>query len=183
MRLRDKNIVLKDKVFELYIDQKQIDDVLEDLAREINHDYQGKKLIVLGIMDGAVMVVADLVRKLELDLTISLMRVKSYEGMGSTGQVQILGALNNEIKDSHVLILEDIIDTGNTLSFLIPELKKQQPKSIEIATFLMKDEVFNYRFPVRYKGLSIENRFVVGYGMDYDGEGRQLSNIYALKSH
>lgn len=177
----DKTIQLDDLQFELFLEKDQIKEAVKKIADQINQEYQGKEVLILGVLDGAFMVLSDLLKKLDLTISLELVKLKSYHGMESTGEVQKLLGLNSSLKDCEVIIVEDIIDTGQTLSYLLKLIKDQQPKSVKIASLLLKADVFNDQFPVDYVGFSIPDKFVVGYGMDYKGLGRQLKHIYIIK--
>ncbi len=172
-------VTLHDKEFELLIAKKEIKQSIKGMAEKINQDYIGKELCVVGVLDGAFMVLSGLLKRLQLNVSLELIKLKSYEGENSTGAVRKLIGLTTSLKDKHVLIVEDIIDTGHTLEYVMELIKAHEPASIETATLLIKPDVFKDKFPVRYQGLVIPNKFVVGFGMDYDGQGRQLPDIYA----
>ncbi len=166
------------KQFSRWIKNDEIEAAIERLAQAINSDYEGKDLVVIGVLDGVIMVLASLVQKLSVNLTIELIKLKSYEGQKSTGEITTLLPLNADIRGKHVLVVEDIVDTGQTLSFLLKQLEKEQPKSVEVATLLLKEAIFKGKFPIKYVGKKIASKFVVGFGMDFDGLGRQLPDIY-----
>ncbi|MEQ8546865.1 MAG: hypoxanthine phosphoribosyltransferase [Cyclobacteriaceae bacterium] len=177
----DTEVVLHDKRFELFLTEKEIKNATEKLAKKINEDYHNDSVVIVGVLDGVFMVLADILKKLKMSVSLELIKMKSYQGLKSTGQVNKIIGLTSDLKGQKVIVIEDIIDTGNTLATLLEELSSLEPVSIDIATLLLKPEVFKERFPIRYIGQEIPDRFVVGYGMDYDGEGRQLPNIYVLK--
>jgi hypoxanthine phosphoribosyltransferase len=177
----DTEVILHDKEFELFLTKKKIKKAIKSLAKRINEDYHQESVVIVGVLDGVFMVLADLLKKLTMPVSLELIKMKSYQGMKSTGQVNKIIGLTADLKGQKIIVIEDIIDTGNTLATLLEELSALEPASIDIATLLLKPEVFKDRFSIRYIGLEIPDRFVVGYGMDYDGEGRQLPNIYALK--
>lgn len=180
--MNTETITIKDKTFELLIESKEIKKAIGQMAEAINRDYEGKEVVVIGVLDGVFMVLAALVKKLNLSVSIELIKLKSYEGMSSTGQIRKIFGLTTDLKDKHVLIVEDIIDTGTTLAFLLNLIRTHQPATLRTATLLLKEEAFQNQCPIEYVGLRIPNRFVVGYGMDYDGQGRQLPHIYALRT-
>lgn len=175
-----EEVVLHDKRFQLFIEKKAIKEAVKHIAMQINTDFQGKEIVVLGVLDGAFMVLADLLKKLELNVSLELVKLKSYEGQSTTGEVRKLMGLTASLEGKDVIIVEDIIDSGLTLSYVLDLLAAQRPASVSVATLLLKPDVFRNRFDIRYIGISIPDRFVVGYGMDYDGQGRQLPDIYAL---
>ncbi|MEQ8580925.1 MAG: hypoxanthine phosphoribosyltransferase [Marinoscillum sp.] len=177
--MTEEKIALHGKSFELFLSEKEIADAVGGLAEKINRDFHGKEMVILGVLDGAFMLLGDLLKQLDVSLTLELVKLKSYEGVETTGVVKSLIGLSDELKGKHVVVVEDIIDTGITLSYLLGLLEEKKPASVSLTTLLIKKEVFNDKFPVHYYGIAIPNRFVVGYGMDYDGHGRQLSQIYA----
>lgn len=169
------------KEFEPFIGASDIDAALARVAASLNHDFAGHEVIMLGVLDGAFMVMSDLVKKLDLKLYVDFIKFKSYHGQQSTGSVRELLGVSQPLGGKHIVVVEDIVDTGNTLSHLLELLASYQPASVSVAALLIKEEIFQGKFPVKYKGISIANRFVVGYGMDYDGLGRELPEIYAIK--
>ncbi len=160
--------------------EKELQDKVEELAKEITKDYEGKDLLLLGILKGAVPFMADLMRKIDLDLKYDFMDVSSYQGSTSTGEVRILKDVSESIDGKDILIVEDIIDTGNTLSYLKNVLFNRGANSIEIVTMLSKPERRKIDLDVKYNGFEIEDNFVVGYGMDYDEKYRGLPYIAIL---
>lgn len=177
---QSEEIVLHDKKFELFIEKKAIKDAVVNIADQINEDFKGRDIVVLGVLDGAFMVLADLLKKLRVNVSLELVKLKSYEGQNTTGEVRKLMGLTSSLEGKHIVIMEDIIDSGLTLGYVLDLLNAQSPASISVATLLLKPDVFKNRFKIDYTGISIPDRFVVGYGMDYDGQGRQLPDIYAL---
>lgn len=174
-------ITIKDKQFDLFIPHEQINERVSKLAEELNADYQGKTPILIALLNGAFVFAADLVRKLRFDHEIQFTKYSSYDGMNTTGKVKELIGLPIDIKDKDVIVVEDIIDTGTTMSELIPLLKSKGPKSLEIATLLMKSGKLAVNIDVKYCAMNIPNEFIVGYGLDYDGVGRNYKSIYVVK--
>jgi hypoxanthine phosphoribosyltransferase len=171
---------IHDKEFEVYLSEDQIQQRLKDLGSQISNDFQGQKLLVIGVLNGSFMVLADLCRYINLDISIEFLKISSYSGTESTGQVKSIFGLNQELTGMSVLIIEDIVDTGLSMKFLLEELQKLNPNRIAIMTLLFKKEAFRYNYPLDYVGFEIPNKFVVGYGLDYDGHGRNLPDIYQL---
>src|SRR5215210_7840045 len=164
--------------------EKQIQDRLAELAREIEADYEGHDLLIVGILRGAVMVMADLARHFGRHLEMDWMAISSYgSGTKSSGVVRILKDLDTDISNRHVLVVEDIIDTGLTLSWLVSNLTSRGPASVEICTLLRKPEALQMSVEVRYVGYDIPNEFVVGYGLDYAERYRNLRCIGTLAPH
>jgi hypoxanthine phosphoribosyltransferase len=169
---------------EVLFTEKQIQDRLGELAREIDRDYAGKDLIIVGVLRGAVMVMADLSRALDSHVEMDWMAVSSYgSGTKSSGVVRILKDLDADITGRHVLIVDEIIDTGLTLSWLTSNLGSRGPASVEICTLLRKPEALQMPVDVKYVGWDIPNEFVVGYGLDYRERYRNLRDIATLAPH
>jgi hypoxanthine phosphoribosyltransferase len=167
----------------LYTEQ-QITDRLREMAAQIEADYEGKELLLVGVLKGAVMVMADLARSLERHVEMDWMAVSSYgSGTKSSGVVRILKDLDTDLNGRHVLIVEDIIDTGLTLSWLITNLRSRGPASVEIATLLRKPDAQQMEVEVKYVGFDIPNAFVVGYGLDYNERYRNMRCIGTLSPH
>lgn len=173
-------VKLHDKTFKPFIEPDELRAIVSNLGEQINHDYEGKKPLFIGILNGVFVFAADLMRELCLDNEISFVKLASYEGTHTTGTVRELIGLGTSIKDRHVIILEDIVDTGNTLSQTLPGLLNMQPASLEIATLLFKPDALQKNLKIKYVGREIPNKFIVGYGLDYDGLGRHLRGIYQL---
>jgi len=176
-----KELKLFDQTFEIYLSNDQINEALDRLAESLNKDFEGQRVVLVGVLDGAFMLLADLSKRLNLDLTIEFIKVKSYVGQKSTGKVMQIMGLQRDLEATHIILVEDIIDTGNTLGELYKLMEEIKPASVSVLTLLIKEDIFQNKFPVHYKGISIENKFVIGYGMDYDGLGRQYPDIYAAK--
>ena len=175
---------VEDDLVEVLFTEKQIHDRLEELAREITADYEGKELLIVGILRGAVMVMADLARSFGRHVEMDWMAISSYgSGTKSSGVVRILKDLDTDIMGRDVIIVDEIIDTGLTLSWLISNLASRNPASLEICTLLRKPEALQMDVPVRYVGWEIPNEFVVGYGLDYDERYRNLRSIGTLARH
>ena len=164
--------------------EEQITARLAEMARQIEADYEGEDLLLVGVLKGAVMVMADLARSLDRHVEMDWMAVSSYgSGTKSSGVVRILKDLDTDLNGRHVLIVEDIIDTGLTLSWLITNLRSRGPASVEIATLLRKPDAQQMDVEVKYVGFDIPNAFVVGYGLDYDERYRNLRCIGTLAPH
>ena len=163
------------------ITKEEIDAKLVELAAKVDAEYAGKDLLIVGVLKGAVMVMADLARALSTPVTMDWMAVSSYgAGTQSSGVVRILKDLDTDIKGRHVLIVEDIIDSGLTLSWIRSNLESRSPASVEICTLLRKPEVAKVEIDVRYVGFDIPNEFVVGYGLDYAEQYRNLRVVGTL---
>ena len=175
-------VKLKDKNFEIFINEKEINDIISNISNRINESGIVNPLFI-AILNGSFLFAADLMRKINIpDTEISFLKLSSYDGLSTTGNVNKLIGLSKKIEGRNVIVLEDIIDTGITLEKIISLLEKEKVKSIKIATLLFKPNAYQKKFQIDYIGKSIENDFVVGYGLDYDEKGRNLKNIYKLKN-
>ena len=168
------------EISKVLISQEEIENKVYELANEINSKYKGKELVVIGMLKGAFIVVSDLAKQLDLDVTFDFMSIKSYYGSESTGQVKIVKDLEYDITDKNVLIVEDIYDTGLTLSNLKKLLESRNPKSIEVFSMFVKKEVAQDPIEINYSGFEIGPEFVVGYGLDYNGKYRELPYLAVL---
>ena len=169
-----------DKEFEIYIPSTEIRKVISEMAVKINEDLAGKDVIFLGILNGAFMFASDLFREITLDCQISFLKLASYAGTSSTGTVKRLIGINEDIYQKTVVILEDIVDTGVTLDNIIKQLKGYEPAEIKVATLLFKPDAYTKDLKLDYVGLEIPNDFVLGYGLDYEGLGRNLADLYKV---
>lgn len=175
-------VKLKDKNFEIFINEKEINDIISNISNRINESGVVNPLFI-AILNGSFLFAADLMRKINIpDTEISFLKLSSYDGLSTTGNVNKLIGLSKKIEGRNVIVLEDIIDTGITLEKIISLLEKEKVNSIKIATLLFKPNSYQKKFQIDYIGKSIENDFVVGYGLDYDEKGRNLKNIYKLKN-
>ena len=168
----------------ILVTEEQINTRLREMAAEIDRDYEGKDLLIVGVLKGAVMVMADLARALHSHVTMDWMAVSSYgSGTKSSGVVRILKDLDTDLSGRHVLIVEDIIDSGLTLSWLLSNLKSRGAASVEICTMLRKPEAIKVDIDVRYTGFDVPNEFVIGYGLDYAEMYRNLPFVATLAPH
>lgn len=174
-------IKVHDKYFVPYISADNIVEKVKELAERLNKDYEGKKPLFISILNGSFMFSGDLFKYLTIEAEICFIKLASYKGTKSSGQVITAIGLDTDITNRHVIILEDIIDTGKTLTHFIPQVYNQQPLSVKIAVLLHKPEAAVYPVPVDYKCFTIPKKFVLGYGLDYDGLGRNLAQLYELK--
>lgn len=174
-------IKVHNREFEPIISADQIKDRVQELAGAITAEYEGKRPIFLAVLNGAFIFAADLLRQLDFPHEISFVKMSSYEGTTSTGKVSQLIGFKEDLTERHVIILEDIVETGRTLQLIIDQMSQLKPASLKVGTLLIKNLQDHKRFPIDYYGFEIEDRFVVGYGLDFDGLGRNLSQIYAEK--
>jgi hypoxanthine phosphoribosyltransferase len=169
-------------VKEVLITSQEIDDKVREIGARITEDYKGEKPLLIGILRGAVVIMSDLMRNIDLQCELDFMDISSYgTGTSSSGVVRILKDLEEDITDRHVLIVEDIIDTGLTLSYLLRSLQARKPASLEICALLSKPSRRRADLEVRYLGFEVPDEFVVGYGLDYAGAYRNLPDICVLK--
>jgi hypoxanthine phosphoribosyltransferase len=175
-----QKIRVHDKEFEPYLSAKTIEEKISAIAEAINNDYKDKKPLFIAILNGSFIFAADLFKSITIEAEICFIKLASYKGTKSTGQVLTAIGMDTDIIDRHVIILEDIIDTGKTLSEFLPQLQHQQPASLAIAALLHKPEATVYPVDIDYLGFTIPNKFVLGYGLDYDGLGRNIREIYQL---
>ena len=173
-------IKVHDKSFETYLSDETIQKKVKEMAAAINKDYSGKKPLFIAILNGSFMFAADLFKQLTIEAELCFIKLASYKGMKSSGKVITSIGLEEDLFDKDVIIVEDIVDTGKTLHRFLPKLVHQQPKSLKIATLLHKSDATEYPLVLDYVGFVIPNKFVVGYGLDYNGLGRNLSEIYQL---
>lgn len=173
-------VTLKDKTFRINIPASEINKAVGEVAHRINHELKDKKPLFLVVLNGAFMFASDLMKKLTIDCEVSFVKLSSYEGTGSTGNVKQLIGLNEELKGRTVVIVEDIVDTGLTMENLMQHLEKMEPAEIKVATLLYKPEAYRKRIELDYVAIIVPNDFLVGYGLDYDGLGRNLPDIYVL---
>ena len=174
-------IQIKDLTFVPYINEKELSEAIENVAQKINTDYQGEEVFFVGVLNGVFMFASDLLRRIDLKCHISFVKLSSYEGTESTEEIKELFGLTESVEGKHVIILEDIVDTGLTIEGLYKDLLNQNPASLEICTLLFKPDKYTKTVPLKYIAKSVPNEFVVGYGLDYDGYGREIPSIYQLK--
>lgn len=173
-------ITVHDKQFETYLSDDVIQERVKGIAEQINKDYAGKRLLFIAILNGAFMFASDMFKQLTLEADICFIKLASYKGMKSSGKVVSTIGLEEDIFDKDVIIVEDIVDTGKTLHHFLPRLLHQQPKSLKIATLLHKPDATAFPLTLDYVGFAIPDKFVVGYGLDYSGLGRNLKEIYQV---
>ena len=166
---------------EVYIDESQISRRVKEIAEEINRDYAGKLPIFIGVLNGAFVFLSDLIREINIDCEIDFLKLSSYgDSQISSGDITLLKELNCEIEGQDVIIVEDIIDSGLSIKYMKSLIEKHNPSSLKIVTFLYKEETVKLDFEIDYIGFKIENKFVVGYGLDYAQKYRNLKSIYML---
>ena len=174
------NKQILDKSFKPYLTKNQIEEAIEKIAKEINNDYADKNPLFIAILNGAFMFASDLFKSITIEAEICFIKLASYKGTTSTGQVITAIGLDIDLTNRHIIVLEDIIDTGKTLHTFLPQLHNQQPASLKIGVLLHKPDATVFEVPIDYCCFSIPNKFVLGYGLDYDGYGRNSRDIYKL---
>lgn len=173
-------IKVHDKSFETYLAEETILQRVKEMAADINKDYTGKRPLFIAILNGSFMFASDLFKQLTIEAELCFIKLASYKGMKSSGDIVTSIGLEDDLFDKEVIIVEDIVDTGKTLHNFLPKLMHQQPKSLKIVTLLHKPDATEYPLQLDYVGFEIPNKFVVGYGLDYDGLARNLKEIYQL---
>ena len=175
-------VSVHDKTFEPMISAEEIRLAVLRVARELTHDLKGKDPLFIVVLNGAFIFAADLIRAVDFDPAISFIRISSYQDMQSTGIVREVLGLTADLRGRAVVVVEDIVDSGHTIAYLDTLLHQSGAASVTFATLLLKEEAYLYDIPITYVGFRIPNRFVVGYGLDYNGQGRSLDCICVLKT-
>lgn len=175
-----EKIQVKDRIFKKYLREDEIQTIVKSVADQISHDYSNRSPILCPVLTGSYLFVADLTRYIEFDAEVAFVRYSSYSGMSSTGKVKTILGFPQKCKGRDVIIVEDIVDSGISMEYMIEELKKLEPASIAICTFFFKPNNFQKDFKVDYVGKEIPNDFIVGYGLDYDGVGRTYRDVYVV---
>jgi len=168
--------------FNRYLTSDEINETVEVLAKRINTDYEGKDLLLVCVLKGAIVFTSDLIRKIKVPVEVEFVRLSSYgRSLTSSGTVTLVKDIQTDIRNKHVLIVEEIIDTGRTLKFLYERLQKSNPESLEIITLLDKADKRVVEVPVKYVGRNVDDKFLVGYGLDLEEKSRNIKDIYYLK--
>lgn len=174
------NVILHGHSFKIKITASEINKAVADVARQINTNMKDKKPLFLAVLNGSFMFASDLMKKIKIDCEISFIKIASYEGTSSTGSMKELIGINEDIKGRTVVIIEDIVDTGSTIENVHKQLEQLGAGEIKVATLLFKPEAYKKTLPIDYTAIVVPNDFLVGYGLDYDGLGRNLEDIYVL---
>jgi hypoxanthine phosphoribosyltransferase len=180
IRLIMTKVQVKELVFEKFIGRDEIDDAVQKIADGINRDFEGKNPLLLAILNGAFMFAADLMRKITIPCEISFVKFASYSGTTTTSSIKELIGVDEDLAGRFVIIVEDIVDTGITMEKLLRDVSAKSPAGVKVACFCFKPGAFQKDFAIDYVGLKIPNDFIVGYGLDYDGFGRNLADIYKI---
>ena len=173
-------IKVHDKHFKPYISADKINEEVKRVAAEINKDYKGKKPLFIAILNGSFMFAADLFKVINIEAEICFIKLASYKGIKSSGQVITAIGLDVDLVGREIIVVEDIVDTGNTLSKFLPQIYHHHPASLKIAALLHKPDAMIHPIKIDYLGFSVPNKFLLGYGLDYDGLGRNIKEIYQL---
>ena len=177
----EHTIKLHDRHFRVMIPAAEIDKAVAAVAARINEDYKDKETpLFVGVLNGSFMFMSDLIKKIEFNSELSFVKLASYEGTATTGDVKCLIGLNNSLEGRHVIIVEDIVDTGVSIERMVRDLERLRPASIAVCTLFFKPNSYRKQIPIEYKALEIGNVFIVGYGLDYDQLGRNLKDIYVV---
>ncbi|MEN9918299.1 MAG: hypoxanthine phosphoribosyltransferase [Bacteroidota bacterium] len=176
------SVTIRDKEFDLFITEDEIIRSIKKIANEINKDLAGKDPLFVCVLNGSFMFASELMKLVTIPCEISFVRMASYKGTKSTGKIKEIYGLEDDIEGRTIIIIEDIVDTGHTMSLIIDQLTCQKPKEIKVATLLFKPKALQSEVKLDYVALEIPNDFIVGFGLDYDGYGRNLANIYKIKS-
>ena len=173
-------VKINDKTFETSIPEAVIKERVKELAQQISHDMEGKNPLLLGVLNGSFIFAADLMREITIPCEVSFVKLASYQGVTSTGKVREVLGINEDLQGRHVIVVEDIIDTGRTMKQMIESLGTRNPASVRICTLFVKPDKLEEQINIDYAAFSIPNDFIVGYGLDYDQQGRHLKEIYTL---
>jgi len=175
-----ESVKILDKTFEPYITSEQLNKVVKDMAARMKTDLAGKDVVFVAILNGAFMFASDLFREIDFPARITFLKMASYVGTSTSGSVKQLIGMNEDLKDKTVVVIEDIVDTGITIDLIIKQLEAYGPAEVKVAALLLKPEAYTKEMKLDYIGLEIPNRFIVGYGLDYNGYGRNLKDIFVL---
>ncbi len=178
--MKSADLTLRDKKFNLYLSEERIQERIRELASQMNHELKDDQPLFLSILNGSFMFASDLFKSLTIEAEISFIKLASYKGTRSSGRVITSIGLDSDLYNRTVVILEDIVDTGKTLHEFLPQIHHQNPRKLLITSLLSKPEALVHPIKIDYLGFAIPNKFIVGYGLDYDGLGRNLPQIYQL---
>lgn len=176
-----KLVKAKDLTFETFITSDQIQSRINEIGTEITNGFNNKKPLFIGVLNGSFVFVSDLVRACDFECEVAFVRLSSYQGTQSIGKIETVYGFEMDVSDRHLIIVEDIVDSGRTINYFMEFLKKQNPKSVTLVSLLLKPDALQFPVTVDYLGFEIPDKFVIGYGLDYDGLGRNLKDIYQLK--
>ena len=175
-----KRVKVLDKTFEVSIPEAKIKERVKAVAQQLSHDMEGKNPLLLAVLNGSFIFAADLMREMTIPCEISFVKLASYQGTTSTGKIHEVLGINEDLTDRHVVIVEDIIDTGLTMKRMVESLGTRKPASVHICALLVKPDKLQVDLDIEYTAMKIPNDFIVGYGLDYNQHGRELKDIYTL---
>ncbi len=179
--MKENVIKLHDKKFKVMIPAAKIEEAVAAVAAKINEDYREKRNpLFLGVLNGSFMFMSDVLKKIDFNCEISFVKLSSYCGTSSSGDVKCLIGLGNNIEGRDVIIVEDIVDTGASIEHMVEELKTKKPASIRVCTLFFKPKAYQRQIPIDYPAMHIGNEFIVGYGLDYDQLGRNYKDVYVV---
>lgn len=174
-------VTLKDKTFELLIPYNDINKAVSELAVRINNDYKGKETpVFLGVLNGSFMFMGELMRHIDFDCELSFVKLASYRGTSPGGEISELIGLQDNLEGRNIIVVEDVVDTGESIEYLMRSINGHKPASVEIATLLIKPDAYRKDIPVKYAAISVPSDFIIGFGLDYDQLGRNLPDLYKL---
>lgn len=176
-----KSVKIRDREFELFLSQEQIEEAIKKIAKQISDDLKDRDPLFICVLNGSFMFASELMKHVNIPSELSFVRMSSYQGTTSSGKIKEIYGLEEDIKGRTVVIVEDIVDTGHTMALMLDQLTCDEPADIKVATLLLKPDALKEKVPLDYVALEIPNDFIVGYGLDYDGYGRNLPNIYKIK--
>jgi hypoxanthine phosphoribosyltransferase len=176
----EETIKIKDLEFIPYVTHTDILERIREIGIKINQDYENKNPLFIAVLNGSFMFASDLMKQVDLKSELTFIKVNSYDGIESTGSIKEMIGIGQSITDRHIVIIEDIVDTGNTITHLLNEISKMDPSSIEVVTLFSKPDSHETKLYIKYTGFDIPNKFIVGYGLDYDGYGRNYQDVYQL---
>jgi hypoxanthine phosphoribosyltransferase len=176
----EEPIKIKDLEFIPYVTHYDILERVREIGIKINQDYENKNPLFIAVLNGSFMFASDLMKQVDLKSELTFIKVNSYDGIESTGLIKEMIGIGQSVTDRHVVIIEDIVDTGNTITHLLNEMSKMDPASIEVVTLFSKPDSHQTKLYIKYTGFDIPNKFIVGYGLDYDGYGRNYQDVYQL---
>ncbi len=182
MSILDKTITLHDLKFVPYLSEEKVSKVIDEIAAQLNQEFRNEVPVFIGVLNGSFMFVSEILKRFQYDCEVSFIKLKSYDGVTSSGDVQEILGLEQSVVNRTVIVLEDIIDTGTTLEALLEILGNKNCKQVKVASLFLKPEVYTKKYKIDYVGMNIPDRFIVGYGLDYNGLGRNLTSVYQLKS-
>ena len=175
-----KRVKVLDKTFEVSIPEAEIKERVKAVAQQLSHDMEGKNPLLLAVLNGSFIFAADLMREMTIPCEISFVKLASYQGTTSTGKIHEVIGINEDLTGRHVVIVEDIVDTGLTMKRMVESLGTRKPASVHICALLVKPDKMQVDLDIEYTAMKIPNDFIVGYGLDYDQHGRELRDIYTL---